>query len=77
VKAKHFEDGGDLNLLVHDDGTKLYICTLCQKTWIEQATPSEQADTALRMTLLNAMQTNWSMVDDLGDYDSIVRSLED
>ena len=46
--TKHFEDGGDVNMLVQSDGTTLLICTLCNQTWIGTVARSEGASSIVR-----------------------------
>ena len=37
--VKHTEDQGDVYLTIADDGSIVYVCQACHKTWVGEATP--------------------------------------
>jgi len=65
---KHMEDGGELNVLLDDQGTVLLVCDKCKEVWTGSVTAVQLAHAAraTKTMLKTAMADNPSVLLDVG-----------
>lgn len=70
--VKHLEDGGDVNIAINNNGVVLYVCSVCQRVWYGQATPSDQTPAAVRRDVAASLANSSAFTGDFGfDVDDI------
>jgi hypothetical protein len=74
MAIKHFEDGGDVNVAVFDNGQVLWVCAQCQKSWLGAVTPASKAEPSTLTDLANALRGNAAFAGEF-DVDAIVSAL--